>query len=64
MPLGSEQGMSREQIERALYRITEQHYRADVTREQRHAIDDLGKTYVTFDKLRSEGVSGRCSAGS
>ena len=47
--------MSREQIERALYRITEQHYRADVTREQQLAINDLGKTYVTFDKLRSEG---------
>jgi hypothetical protein len=55
MRSGSEQGMSREQIERALYRITEQHYRADVTREQQLAINDLGKTYVTFDKLRSEG---------
>ncbi|MGD0184100.1 MAG: N-6 DNA methylase [Roseiarcus sp.] len=55
MRSGSEQGMSREQIEKALYRITEQHYRADPTREQQLAIEDLGKTYVTFDKLRREG---------
>jgi hypothetical protein len=44
MRSGSEQSMSREQIEKALYRITEQHYRADVTREQQLAIEDLGKT--------------------
>jgi hypothetical protein len=55
MRTGSEQGMSRDQIERALHRITEQHYRADVTTEQQFAIRDLGKTYVTFDKLRREG---------
>lgn len=55
MRTGSEQGMTRAQIEKALYRITEQHYRADVTREQELAICDLGKTYVTFDKLRREG---------
>lgn len=55
MRTGSEQGMTREQIEKALYRITEQHYRADVTDEQQLAIRDLGKTYVTFDKLRREG---------
>ena len=47
--------MSRSQIEAALYRITEQHYRADVTEEQKLAIGDLGKTYVTFHKLRQEG---------
>jgi len=55
MRTGSEADMSREQIEKALYRITEQHYRADVTEEQQWAIKDLGKTYVTFDKLRREG---------
>ncbi len=55
MRTGSEAGMTRTQIEAALFRITEQHYRADVTAEQRHAIVDLGKTYVTFDKLRREG---------
>ena len=55
MRTGSEAGMNREQIEKALYRITEQHYREDVTPEQLLAINDLGKTYVTFDKLRREG---------
>jgi predicted RNA methylase len=55
MRAGSEQGMKRDQIEAALNRIVEQHYRADVTQEQQYAITDLGKTYVTFDKLRREG---------
>ena len=55
MRTGSEAGMTRAQIEAALTRITEQHYRADVTDEQKHAITDLGKTYVTFDKLRRDG---------
>ena len=55
MRSGSEAGMTRAQIEKALYRITEQHYRADVTNQQKLAIADLGKTYVTFDKLRREG---------
>jgi N-6 DNA Methylase len=52
---GSEAGMTRAQIERALIRITQQHYRAGVTEEQKLAIADLGKTYLTFDKLRREG---------
>lgn len=55
MRSGSEQGMTRAQIETALHRITEQHYREDVTPEQELAIRDLGKTYVTFDRLRREG---------
>jgi hypothetical protein len=55
MRSGSEAGMNRTQIEAALFRITEQHYRADVTEEQKLAIQDLGKTYLTFDKLRREG---------
>lgn len=46
---------SREQVEDALIRITEQHYKGELTNEQRLAIDDLGKTYVTFDRLRREG---------
>lgn len=54
MRTGSIEGLSRAQIEAALYRITEQHYRADVTDEQQLAIRDLGKTYVTFDRLRRE----------
>jgi hypothetical protein len=55
MRTGSQAGMTRPQIEAALARITEQHYRADVTIEQAQAISDLGKTYVTFDRLRREG---------
>ncbi len=54
MRTGSLEGLSRRQIEAALYRITEQHYRADVTTEQQIAIGDLGKTYLTFDRLRRE----------
>jgi hypothetical protein len=33
---------------------TEQHYRADATPEQKLAIEDLGKTYLTFDRLRRD----------
>jgi hypothetical protein len=55
MRTGSESNMTRNQIEAAITRITEQHYRADVTAEQKWAIKDLGKTYVTFDRLRREG---------
>jgi SAM-dependent methyltransferase len=54
MRSGSVEGLTRKQIEAALFRITEQHYRADVTDEQKLAIEDLGKTYVTFDRLRRE----------
>jgi len=46
---------TREQVEAGLTRDTEQHYKADLTGEQRLAIADLGKTYVTFDRLRREG---------
>ena len=55
MRTGSLIGMTREQIETALVRITEQHYKADITREQQLAIGDLGETYATFDRLRKEG---------
>jgi N-6 DNA Methylase len=55
MRSGSEAGLTRVQIEKALYRIAEQHYRADVTNDRKLAIADLGKTYVTFDKLRRDG---------
>ena len=37
-----------------MLRITEQHYRADLTNEQKLAIEDLGKTYLTFDRLRRD----------
>lgn len=39
----------------SLKRLTEQHYKSDLTREQVQAIQDLGRTYVTFDRLRREG---------
>jgi hypothetical protein len=55
MRTSSLSGLSREQVEAALIRDTEQHYKADVSDEQRLAIEDLGKTYVTFDRLRREG---------
>jgi len=55
MRTGTEANMTRDQIEHALFRITEQHYRADVTEEQQFAIKDLGKTYATLDKLRRQG---------
>lgn len=55
MRSGSQANMTKAQVEAALKRITEQHYRADLTEEQKFAIQDLGKTYVTFDRLRREG---------
>ena len=55
MRTGSQGDMTRVQIEAALRRITEQHYRADVTHEQELAIRDLGKTYLALDRLRREG---------
>lgn len=55
MRTASLEGLGRAQVEKALYRIVEQHYRADVTRAQQHAIDDLGRTYTVFDRLRREG---------
>ncbi|MBV8889902.1 MAG: N-6 DNA methylase [Alphaproteobacteria bacterium] len=54
MRSASLEGLTRAQIEAALHRITEQHYRADVTDEQKLAIQDLGKTYLTFDRLRRD----------
>ena len=54
MRTGSLEDLTRSQIEASLRRITEQHYRADVTPEQELAIKDLGKTYLTFDRLRRE----------
>lgn len=62
---GSEQGLTRSQIEQSLTRTTQLHYDAiptiaahrepALTEERKLAIADLGKTYVVFDKLRREG---------
>jgi len=54
MRTASLDGLSRPQLEAALTRVTEQHYRANATPEQRLAIEDLGKTYLTFDRLRRD----------
>jgi hypothetical protein len=54
MRTGSLNGLTRAQIEAALTRVTEQHYRDDTTAEQKLAIEDLGKTYLTFDRLRRD----------
>jgi hypothetical protein len=54
MRTGSLDGLTGLQIEVALTRITEQHYRDDATSEQKLAIGDLGKTYLTFDRLRRD----------
>ncbi len=53
--LGSDSNMTRDQVEASIIRVTEQHYRAELTDEQKSAVKDLGKTYVTFDRLRREG---------
>lgn len=55
MRRGSESLRSRAQVEADLGRRTEQHYKRDLTDEERTAIGDLGATYETFHKLRIEG---------
>ena len=55
MRTASNDDLTRDQVEAALARITEQHYKADLTNEQKLAITDLGKTYETFDRLRRDG---------
>jgi hypothetical protein len=55
MRSGSHQDWKRKQIEAALVRITEQHFKRDITEEEKAAIQDLGQTYEVFDRLRREG---------
>jgi SAM-dependent methyltransferase len=55
MRRGSEASRSRDQVETDIGRRTEQHYKRDLTPEERTAISDLGATYETFHKLRIEG---------
>ena len=55
MRTGSLEDLKRSQIESALNRIVEQHYKRDINQEEEFAIKDMGKTYVVFDKLRREG---------
>jgi hypothetical protein len=55
MRSGSEAGLDRRQFEARVVRIIEQHYKRDLTRDEKPAVEDLGATYQTFDKLRREG---------
>ena len=55
MRRGSEDENTRQQVETALVQITKQFYKAELTQEQRLAIKDLGKTFLTMDRLRKEG---------
>ncbi len=66
MRAGSERGATREQIVETLRRVTHEHFanivpgpgqvkEQGLSPERLLAIDDLGKTYVTFDRLRREG---------
>jgi hypothetical protein len=55
MRTGSLDGLNRAQIETALDRMVIDHYHRPVTDELALAIKDMGKTYVTFDRLRKEG---------
>lgn len=52
---GSEAERTRQQVEAEIGRRTEQHYKRDLTAEERIAIGDLGATYETFHRLRLEG---------
>ncbi|MHB1110076.1 MAG: N-6 DNA methylase, partial [Devosia sp.] len=55
MRSGSLEELNRKQIEAALVRITEQHYKRDINDEEKLAITDMGQTYTVFDRLRREG---------
>lgn len=55
MRSGSLAERSGEQVEADITRRTEQHYKRDITPEERTAIGDLGVTYQTFHKLRLAG---------
>lgn len=55
MRAGSLAERARAQVEAELTRRTEQHYKRDITDEERLAIGDLGQTYDTFHRLRLEG---------
>jgi hypothetical protein len=51
----SQQGLSREQVEKTIHRITTQHYHRPTTDEENLGIEDLGKTYLVYDELRKIG---------
>jgi hypothetical protein len=51
----SQQGLSRDQVEKTIHRITTQHYHRPTTDEENLGIEDLGKTYLVYDELRKIG---------
>ena len=51
----SQQGLSRQQVEKTIHRITTQHYHRPTTDEENLGIEDLGKTYLVYDELRKIG---------
>jgi len=51
----SQQGLSRQQVEKTIHRITTQHYHRPTTEEENLGIEDLGKTYLVYDELRKIG---------
>ena len=55
MRSGSQDNRTPQQVEADIGRRTEQHYKRDLTPEERIAISDLGATYETFHRLRLEG---------
>jgi len=52
---GSESKLNRAQVEARLVQIVMEHYRRDLTKEEKEAITDLGATYLVFDQLRKSG---------
>ena len=52
---GSEGKLNRAQVEARLAQIVMEHYRRDLTKEEKEAITDLGATYLVFDQLRKSG---------
>ncbi len=55
MRQATENGWNRSQVEQALKRIVEQHYKRDINEEETRAITDMGATYMVFDRLRRVG---------
>jgi hypothetical protein len=51
----SEAGETLQQFRRRGVRTIEQHYKRDLVREEEVALDDLAKTYATYDDLRRAG---------
>jgi len=51
----SESKLNRPQIEARLTQIVREHYKRELTKEEKEAVTDLGATYLVFDQLRKSG---------